>query len=68
MAHTYTKRPPGAPVTTNAERIRRYRKRQNAKGKRAVTVWLDDETILALKPHTRPYGEYLSHAIARLLK
>jgi predicted ATPase len=67
MAHTYTKRPPDTPPTTNAERIRRYRERQKAMGRQNVMVYLDRETIEAIKPHLKR-GEYLASGVARLLK
>lgn len=68
MPHLYTKHQPGTPNTSNAERIRRYRQRRKAKGLECIQVWLDQDTIRELSAHIRPHGEYLSHAIARLLK
>jgi hypothetical protein len=56
MAHTYTKRSPGTPPTTNAERIRRYRERQKEKGKVRISgLYLTQEALDALAPLCRNY-------------
>lgn len=67
MAHTYTKRAPGQPITTNAERIRRYRQKQKEKGRLNVMVYLDRETVEGIKPHLNP-REYMAAYIERLLR
>lgn len=63
MPHTYTKRAPGEPITTNAERIRRYRLRQHQEGLVRVEAWLDRETYEALLMLTN-HGNCMSHAVA----
>jgi hypothetical protein len=56
MLHTYIKRQSDTPATTNAERIRRYRQRQEEKGKvRISTLYLTHEALAALAPLYRSY-------------
>ncbi|MGZ8217080.1 hypothetical protein [Methylomagnum sp.] len=56
VPHTYTKHQPGTPPTTNAERIRRYRKRQKENGKvRISTLYLTHEALDALAPLCQNY-------------
>lgn len=67
MPSQYTKPRPGAPATTNAERIRNHRQRRKAASQECLHLWLDQETIVGLQPYLKP-NEILVHGIARILK